>query len=85
MIWYSDLEEWTPIGEVELFASEFSVTTVTEENVEGYLAQLDEEEAAVPKPPPIPTELHIWRRFGARWFDYMAYMSVFLILVWAMV
>ena len=43
-VWYSDLQEWTPIGEVELFASEFEVTTVTEENVEGYLSKLDEEE-----------------------------------------
>ncbi|MGJ8725505.1 MAG: RDD family protein [Roseibacillus sp.] len=80
-IWYSDLEEWTPIGEVELFVNEFVVTTVTEENVEGYLSKLDEEERAMAKPPPIPTELHIWRRFGARWFDYLAYMAVFFTLV----
>ena len=80
-VWYSDLEEWTPIGEVELFASEFAVTTVTEDNVEGYLSQLEEEEPAMPKPPPVPTELHIWRRFGARWFDYMAYMAAFFTLV----
>ena len=80
-VWYSDLEEWTPIGEVELFANEFEVTTVTEENVEGYLAKLDKEEAVTPTPPPVPTELHLWRRFGARWFDYMAYMAVFFVLV----
>ena len=81
-VWYSDLEEWTPIGEVELFANEFKVTTVTDENVEGYLSQLDDEiEPATPKPPPVPVELHIWRRFGARWFDYMAYMAVVFILV----
>ena len=80
-VWYSDLDEWTPIGEVELFANEFAVMMVTEENVEGYLSKLDEEEPAMPKPPPIPTELHIWRRFGARWFDYLAYMSVIFSVV----
>ena len=29
----------------------------------------------------MPSELHVWRRFGARWFDYLAYMAVFFTLV----
>lgn len=82
-VWYSDLDSWTPIGEVELFANEFEasdVSTVTEENVEAYIAQLEEELgeelASAPAPPPIPADLHLWRRFGARWFDYLAYLAI---------
>lgn len=87
-VWYADLEEWTPIGEVELFVNEFEkvgVSTVTEENVEGYLSRLEEEMGEklerVPSPPPMPVEIHLWRRFGARWFDYLAYLAIFYSLV----
>lgn len=80
-VWFSDLEEWTAVGELELFAHEFREAKIDEDNVEGYLQQLDEElestQEVVPTPPPVPAELHLWRRFGARWFDYLAYMSVF--------
>ncbi len=82
-VWFVELEEWTAIGEVEVFRAEFQAPVQTEDTVEGYLAGLEEEELAreqssVPKPPPIPVEIYLWRRFGARWFDYMAYMAVFL-------
>ena len=81
-VWHSDLVEWTPIGDVELFVNEFNkleVTTVTEENVEGYIARLEEDLGVKMEsmPPPMPVEIHLWRRFGARWFDYLAYLSVF--------
>lgn len=82
-VWHADLDGWTPIGELELFANEFKdeVKVVTGENVEDYLADLDEEEATTPSPPPVPAELHIARRFGARWFDYLAYMALFFVWV----
>lgn len=81
-VWHADLEGWMPIGELDLFANEFEITTVTEDNVGDYLEKLAEEDSVVPtSPPPIPVELHIWRRFGARWFDYLAYMAAFFTLV----
>lgn len=80
-VWYTDLDGWTPIGEVELFSNEFETSKITSENVDDYLAKLEEEEPTSAMPPPIPAEIHLWRRFGARWFDYMAYMAVFFGLV----
>ncbi|MDQ8191310.1 RDD family protein [Roseibacillus persicicus] len=80
-IWYSDLDEWTPIGEVEIFANEFAPEVVTEENVEEYLGKLEREEPKAVTPPPVPVELHLWRRFGGRWFDYLVYLMTFFLLV----
>lgn len=87
-VWYSELEKWTPIGELELFANEFTADAVNEDNVEDYLSQLDKDladgKSNAPTPPPIPPEIHLWRRFGARWFDYLAYLALFHIwIVWA--
>ena len=86
-LWFTELEEWTPIGEVALFANEFEVegVKIDGENVEGYLAELEEElesrESTPPTPPPLPPDLHLWRRFGGRWFDYLGYMAVFFVWI----
>ncbi|MBK1832457.1 RDD family protein [Roseibacillus ishigakijimensis] len=88
-VWFSTLDQWTPLGEVELFADEFSSAAgqevVTAENVEEYLQKVEEEEQEArplpPTPPPVPAQLHLWRRFGGRWFDYLAYSMLFLIWV----
>ncbi|GHC67702.1 RDD family protein [Roseibacillus persicicus] len=80
-VWYSDLDEWTPIGEVELFANEFTPQVVTDENVGEYLEKLEQEDHQTVTPPPVPAELHLWRRFGGRWFDYLVYLMIFFLLV----
>lgn len=80
-VWYTELDGWTPIGEVELFANEFTPQIVTEENVESYLEKLEASEPHPVTPPPVPVELHLWRRFAGRWFDYLSYMLVFFLLV----
>lgn len=80
-VWYADLDGWKPIGEVELFANEFKNEVVDEENVSSYLEGLESEEAPLKTPPPIPVEIHLWRRFGARYFDYLGYMMVFFLTV----
>ena len=57
-IWHEGADGWISAGEVAVLKSEF------EQKLE---------------PPPIPEELKekppflYWRRFGARWFDYMLY------------
>lgn len=92
-IWHSDLDGWTPLGEVDLFSHEFEEKVVTAENVNDYLAELEKEDAAgdpavadsaqeaankLPQPPP---ELHLWRRFGARWFDYTLYLLLLMLVI----
>jgi hypothetical protein len=97
-VWHLDLDSWTPLEEVELFADEFrkhedededageeenseekeEVTEITKDNVDDYLAdvskELDEDESQNEEvPPPLPQELHLWRRFGARWFDFILF------------
>ncbi|MEM9081446.1 MAG: RDD family protein [Verrucomicrobiota bacterium] len=67
-IWYADLKEWTVVGDVDLFVDEL------EEEVE------DLEEPVV-EPPPLPRELFLWRRFGARWFDWVVYQAVLFALL----
>ena len=58
-IWHEGAEGWIPACEVRVLESEFEKLQV--------------------EPPPVPEELKVrppflyWRRFGARWFDYMLY------------
>ena len=81
-VWHADLDDWIPIGEAELFANEFKSELIGEENVGKYLAGLEEEESATPPPFPVePVQIHLWRRFGARYFDYFGYMMVFFLMV----
>ena len=93
-IWHSEMDAWTPLGEVDLFVNEFASEAeeaVTAESVEDYLSELDrftgidQEQDARPArdamSPGLPAPLHLWRRFGARWFDYLAYMMVFYTLI----
>jgi uncharacterized RDD family membrane protein YckC len=99
-IWHLDLDRWTPLEEVELFADEFRKQEdeedeeddeedeptedvipegkVTAENVDAHLTKVskelgEDEESGEQAPPPLPKELHLWRRFGARWFDFILY------------
>ena len=80
-VWFSELDEWVAIGEVDFFAEEFKAKVVDEENVDEYLASVEEELSTQPEvrlPQPQRSEIHLWRRFGARWFDYLAYISIIL-------
>jgi uncharacterized RDD family membrane protein YckC len=63
-IWHEGADGWIPAGEVSVLQSEFEKTQV--------------------EPPPVPDELKVkppflfWRRFGARWFDYLLYQLILL-------
>ena len=61
-IWHEGAEGWIPTCEVRVLESEFEKLQV--------------------EPTPVPEELKVrppflyWRRFGARWFDYMLYYLI---------
>ncbi len=75
-VWCSALDEWTPLGEVGLFTNEFEITKVTEENVDDYLSQVDREIEEPVVQSGLPSEIHLWRRFAARWFDYLVFLAL---------
>ena len=79
-VWHSDLDGWTPLGEVDLFAHEFEKKSHIEEQIEEEQAELASLEKAAKEPrlQPVMRDLHLWRRFGARWFDYLLYMTLLL-------
>lgn len=72
-VWHEGLEEWTPVGELELFRKSFGdrkPDAAPPALPAEYLEKL-EKETGQPKPNP-----QLARRFWARWMDLMGYSSL---------
>jgi uncharacterized RDD family membrane protein YckC len=64
--WHEGLNEWLPLGRIELFSREF----------EKPVPSGDMREAGRVSPPPLPSRPFLIRRFWARWFDLYLYSAM---------
>ncbi|MDP0490353.1 MAG: RDD family protein [Verrucomicrobiota bacterium JB023] len=69
--WFTGMDAWQPLGEIELYQDDFA--TEQEE------AEVVETAEAAPVPPPIPQAGHLWRRFAARWFDWTVFQTIVIV------
>jgi len=77
--WHDGLPGWQPLGEIDLFTREFSLTPAPPE-------PLPIEPPPVPEnsPPPATPKLSQYgRRFLARWFDLHLFAGIWWLAMWA--
>lgn len=75
-IWHDGLEEWTPIGELELFRKSFEDRKPEEEQVEPPTLPQEYLEHIVKDTAKLKPKLYLGRRFWARWMDLTAYSAL---------
>ncbi len=76
--WHEGLSAWCPLGEIDLFTREFGLHP--EESKSTFQ---DATELSPGTPPPLPAQLHLVRRFWARWFDLYLFAGVWWLGMWA--
>ena len=76
--WHEGLGPWRPLGEIHLFEGEFEA--LLNRPVE---PPSRADETAEFRPPPLPEQPVIMRRFWARWLDLYAYSGVWWLAMWA--
>ncbi len=71
--WHEGLEKWLPLGEIDLFKREFTLTPAA--------TQLNKFPSEVSATPP-PLKHHYLRRFWARWFDLSLFAGLWWLALW---
>ncbi len=79
--WHEGLSEWTTLGEMALFKSALGTPAPEESRRADEPDETNQTE--IPTPPPAPTEnLHLARRFWARWLDLQLYIAAWWLFLY---
>lgn len=76
--WQQGQDQWRPLGEMPAFASEFERTASPHQE-----AAEEPAEQRGGKPPALPQERLLGRRFWARWMDIFVYNALWWLGMWA--